>query len=88
MKVGDKMKEASGEANLTVITIILIGIIVAIATPIINSMMTNTAKRTCCQNYGGVYEGNKCYLVSSTGAKSPLSEGQYWDAKNKKCVGA
>ena len=42
------MKEASGEANLTVITIILIGVIVAVATPIINSMMTNTAKRTCC----------------------------------------
>ena len=74
------MKEASGEANLTVITIILIGVIVAVATPIINSMMTNTAKRTCCQNYGGVWKGNACYSVTSTGATSstPITESTYW----------
>ena len=41
------MKEAAGEANMTVVTIILIGVIVAIATPIVNSMMENTAKRSC-----------------------------------------
>jgi len=79
------MKEASGEANLTVITIILIGVIVAVATPIINSMMTNTAKRTCCQNYGGVWEGNKCKSVSSTGAKTDITESTYWDSNTKSC---
>ena len=79
------MKEAAGEANLTVITIILIGVIVAIATPLINSAMTNTAKRTCCSNYGGSYENGKCYSVSSTGTKTKITESTYWDSTNKAC---
>lgn len=54
------MKEAAGEANLTVVAIILIGVIVAIATPIINNMMSNTGKRSCCQNAGGVWKGTRC----------------------------
>lgn len=56
------MKEAAGEANMTVVTIILIGVIVAIATPIVNSMMTNTKKRTDCMNNGGVWNNssNSC----------------------------
>ena len=31
------MKEAAGEANLTVVAIILIGVIVAVVTPLVNS---------------------------------------------------
>ena len=56
------MKEAAGEANMTVVTIILIGVIVAIATPIVNSMMTNTKNRTDCMNNGGVWNSssNQC----------------------------
>lgn len=54
------MKEAAGEANMTVVTIILIGVIVAVATPIINSMMDNTKKKTCCMNAGGVIENGVC----------------------------
>ena len=56
------MKEAAGEANMTVVTIILIGVIVAIATPIVNSMMTNTKNRTDCMNNGGVWNSstNSC----------------------------
>lgn len=56
------MKEAAGEANMTVVTIILIGVIVAIATPIVNSMMTNTKKRTDCMNNDGVWDSssNSC----------------------------
>lgn len=54
------MKEVTGEANMTVVTIILIGVIVAIATPIVNSMMANTARRSCCQNDGGVWENGAC----------------------------
>ena len=79
------MKEASGEANLTVITIILIGVIVAVATPIINSMMTNTAKRTCCQNYGGVWESNKCKSVAANGSKTNINDTDYWNANDKTC---
>ena len=54
------MKEASGEANLTVVAIILIGVIVAVVTPIIQSMMTNTQERACCMDGGGQWVGGKC----------------------------
>lgn len=54
------MKEAAGEANLTVVAIILIGIIVAVVTPIINSMMENTKNRTECMNNGGTWGDNGC----------------------------
>lgn len=72
------MKEASGEANLTVITIILIGVIVAVATPLINSMMRNTARRTCCQNAGGVWQGNAC-----TGLDAGVT---WWNEDTNECV--
>ena len=54
------MKEAAGEANMTVITIILIGVIAAIAIPLVTSLMSNTAKRTCCTDNGGVWRGGAC----------------------------
>ena len=54
------MKEAAGEANMTVVTIILIGIIAAVVTPIITSMMNNTQKRTDCMNNGGTWVNNAC----------------------------
>jgi putative effector of murein hydrolase len=55
------MKEAAGEANLTVVAIILIGVIAAVVTPIITSMMENTKARACCNNAGGTYKsGGKC----------------------------
>lgn len=75
------MKEASGEANLTVITIILIGVIVAVATPIINSMMTNTAQRTCCQNAGGVFNGTSKACVGVDGKNIT----NYWNKNEKTC---
>lgn len=62
------MKEASGEANLTVVTIILIGVIVAVVTPIINSMMNNTKARTECMNNGGYYEDGECKNQTSNKA--------------------
>lgn len=54
------MKEAAGEANLTVVAIILIGVIAAVVTPIITSMMSNTSKKACCTNVGGVWTGGTC----------------------------
>lgn len=79
------MKEAAGEANLTVVAIILIGVIVAVVTPVINSMMTNTQKRTCCENYGGIWEGSKCYTVSADG-KTKTETTAYWDTTTKACA--
>lgn len=54
------MKEAAGEANLTVVAIILIGVIVAVVTPLITGLMSNTANRACCTDAGGVWRSGKC----------------------------
>lgn len=54
------MKEASGEANMTVITIVLIGVVLAAGTMIVNSMMDNTKKRSECINNGGAWQKGKC----------------------------
>ena len=51
------MKEAAGEANLTVVAIILIGVIVAVVTPLVNSLMSSTAERACCTDAGGIWKG-------------------------------
>lgn len=54
------MKEAAGEANMTVITIILIAIVAAVATPLITNMMSTTKKKSCCAEAGGQWKGNSC----------------------------
>ncbi len=54
------MKEAAGEANLTVVAIILIGVIAAVVTPLVTSLMGNTACRACCTDAGGKWTGGKC----------------------------
>ena len=54
------MKEATGEANMTIVTVILIAAIVAVATPIVINMMNSTKKKTACMNAGYSYNGSKC----------------------------
>ena len=88
------MKEAAGEANLTVIAIILIGVIAAVVTPMINSYMTTSAKKGCCTNAGGYWVAtgtgtttNRCMYRDASGAEQPLAETSYWDATNKTCAG-
>lgn len=54
------MKEAAGEANMTVVTIILIGIIAAVATPIVKNMLDSTKTKTECLNNGGAWVNGKC----------------------------
>ena len=54
------MKEAAGEANLTVVAIILIAVVVAVATPLVRSMMKNSTYRSCCTDAGGVWKGSEC----------------------------
>ena len=58
------MKEAAGEANLTVVAIILIAVVVAVATPLINSLMKTSANKSCCTDAGGVWKGNKCQAAN------------------------
>lgn len=59
------MKEAAGEANLTVVAIILIAVVVAVATPLINSLMKSSAKKACCTDAGGVWKSGKCTAASN-----------------------
>lgn len=54
------MKEAAGEANLTVVAIILIAVIVAVATPLISSLMSGSANKACCTDAGGVWKSGSC----------------------------
>jgi len=54
------MKEAAGEANLTVVAIILIGVVVAVATPLVSNLMKNARSRSCCTDAGGVWTDNGC----------------------------
>ena len=53
------MKEAAGEANLTVVAIILIAVVVAVATPLVSSLMKSSTFRSCCTDAGGVWQ-NGC----------------------------
>ena len=55
------MKEAAGEANMTVITIVLIAVVLAVGTIIVNSLMDNTELSSCCSSNGGVWWSGACY---------------------------
>lgn len=62
------MKEAAGEANLTVVAIILIGVVVAVVTPLVTNLMSNTTKRACCTDAGGVWKGSSCTGITDQSA--------------------
>ncbi len=64
------MKEAAGEANMTVITIVLIAVVLAIGTVIVNSLMTTTKKKSCCSSLGGTVTGNTCKWPGNTGGQA------------------
>lgn len=52
------MKEAAGEANLTVVAIVLIGIIALIATPLITNLVETARDRACCIDAGGTWDND------------------------------
>lgn len=54
------MKEASGEANMTVITILLIAVVGAVGTLVINNLMKQSKLRSCCADVGGEWENGTC----------------------------
>ena len=59
------MKEAAGEANMTVITIVLIAIVLGVGTVIVNNLMNSNKKSSCCSANGGIWNSGKCYHPSS-----------------------
>ena len=68
------MKEAAGEANLTVVAIILIAVVVS--------------KRSCCSDFGGVWNSGKCQVVDGNGTYTDKAESTYYDSAKKTCKGA
>lgn len=54
------MKEASGEANITILTVLLIGIVALVATPLITNIMNSTSRQSCCTTAGGTWSGGTC----------------------------
>ena len=54
------MKEAAGEANMTVITIVLIGLVAAAGAIFIPRLLGSLKARSCCTEYGGTWSGSKC----------------------------
>ena len=65
------MKESAGEANITVITIVLIGLVAAAGAIIIPNLLNSTKTSSCCQSNGGVWYEGKCHVASdcTTSAK-------------------
>lgn len=80
------MKESAGEANMTVITIVLIGLVAAAGAILIPNLLNGMAKKACCNSYGGTWESNKCKTIDAKGTKEDVQEQSYWDSKNKKCA--
>ena len=74
------MKEAAGEANMTVITIVLIAIVLAVGTILVNSMMKSSGESSACSSAGGTWQGGKCYrsetcTLNATNGKTDCNGG-------------
>ena len=54
------MKEASGEASMTGVTLVVIAVIAAVAVPIVRSLITNTQAKAECASNGGEWSGEEC----------------------------
>ena len=78
------MKEAAGEANMTVITIVLIGVVAAVGLVLIPRLMGNLKAKTCCTDGGGYVSGNNCclsYNGNSCGSKYTLTADSFKNAE-------
>ena len=62
------MKEAAGEANMTVITIVLIGLVAAAGAIFLPRLLDNMKARSCCTEYGGTWSGSICSGGSYNGS--------------------
>ena len=68
------MKEAAGEANMTVITIVLIAIVLGVGTIIVNRMMSSSETSSCCSANGGVWYGGACYAPNQCSADATTGQ--------------
>lgn len=76
------MKEAAGEANMTVITIVLIAIVLGVGTIVVNQMLTGTAKKSACNEAGGSkVSGTTCQNESGATVCTLSKTGNDWGCK-------
>ena len=61
------MKESAGAANMTVITVVLIGVVAAVGLMIVPKLMKTGKKETCCTDAAGIWSKNSC--VSASGVE-------------------
>ena len=54
------MKEAAGEANMTVITIVLIGVVAAVGAVLVPGIMDGVSKKSACTEVSGTLKGSTC----------------------------
>ena len=57
------MKEATGEANMTIITVVVIGLVSVAAMMLIPNLLDSTKKKSCCTSVGGEWNGNGCSIT-------------------------
>lgn len=62
------MKEATGEANMTIITVVLIGVVAAVGAVLIPNMLQKTSDRSECQMNGGTWQNGQCVGATDTTA--------------------
>ena len=54
------VKESAGEANMTIITIVLIGIVLAVGIPLVTNLLNNTSSNSDCLSNGGHIQNGQC----------------------------
>lgn len=54
------MKEATGEANMTIVTVVLIGVVSAAAALLIPRIMKQVENKSCCTANGGEWTNGSC----------------------------
>ena len=67
------MKEAAGEANITVITIVLIGVVAAVGLTLIPRLMGNAKAKACCTDAGFYVSGSYCCNPQTSQCSATLS---------------
>lgn len=81
------MKEAAGEANMTVITIVLIGVVSAVGLLLVPRLMGNAKAKACCTDGGWYISGSVCKDPQS-GATKTFSDMKSTESTNifKDCM--
>ena len=68
------MKEAAGEANMTVITIVLIGLVAAAGAVLIPNLLNSSTAKACCDSAGGTMTNGTCSAANSEIYKSCMAK--------------